>query len=77
MGRRELRSLVPPTAWFGFLTARAQFELGEIAEAQREWRTAQQHFDQALRLWDHGGDAVADWRDRARAALERVARQTG
>jgi hypothetical protein len=32
--RSLLRSLVPPTTWMGFLTARASFELGVLAEQQ-------------------------------------------
>jgi serine/threonine-protein kinase len=63
------RSLVPPTTWLGFVTARASYELGRI-EAQRGNRDeAARHYQMALRLWERGGPEVADWRDVARASL--------
>jgi tetratricopeptide (TPR) repeat protein len=67
-----LRSLVPPTTWMGFVTARASYELGRI-EAQRGNRDeAARHYQMALRLWERGGAEVADWRDLARARLAEI-----
>ncbi|MFW6205676.1 MAG: hypothetical protein ACOC5I_00420, partial [Gemmatimonadota bacterium] len=65
-----LASLVAPTGWFGFLTARACFELGEIAAAAGDRQTAQRRYLQALEFWEDGGPAVATWRDEARRRLE-------
>ena len=72
-----LRSLIPPTTWMGFLTARAAFELGQLAEDRRAWQEAGEHYALALRYWSRSDETLADWRDRARAGLERVARRSG
>jgi tetratricopeptide (TPR) repeat protein len=60
------RSLVPPTTWMGFYTARAALELAEIEEANGDRDAAQRHFLTALRLWDRGDTSVASLRARAR-----------
>jgi tetratricopeptide (TPR) repeat protein len=72
-----LRSLVPPTSWMGFLTARASLELGQIAERRRDYDQAAQYYARALDLWDRGGEEVADWRARARDGVARMTRRTG
>jgi tetratricopeptide (TPR) repeat protein len=72
-----LRSLVPPTTWMGFLTARSWFELGQIAERRGDFAEAAGFYAQALDLWNLGGDEIADWRERARTGLERVTRRAG
>jgi tetratricopeptide (TPR) repeat protein len=58
--RAVLSSMVPPTAWFGFLTARSAFELGELEEARGELSLALHHYDRARELWLGGGRR---WRD--------------
>ncbi|NIR42831.1 MAG: hypothetical protein GWN99_03055 [Gemmatimonadetes bacterium] len=63
-------SLVPPTTWMGFLTTRAAFELGELAEARGDHAAAARHYRLALSYWDRGGPEVASWRERAMAGLE-------
>jgi tetratricopeptide (TPR) repeat protein len=67
-----LRSLVPPTTWMGFYTARASYELGELAEDRHEYQEAARRYGAALALWERGGPAVARWRERAVAGLRRV-----
>ncbi|HEX9704819.1 MAG TPA: protein kinase [Gemmatimonadales bacterium] len=65
-------SLVPPSTWMGFLTARSSLERGEMAEARRDRDAAAQNYRRALGLWERGGPEVAEWRGRARAGLQRV-----
>jgi tRNA A-37 threonylcarbamoyl transferase component Bud32 len=72
-----LRSLVPPTTWMGFLTARASYELGQIAERRREYVEAAVWYARARALWDRGGEEVADWRARAAEGVTRVTRRAG
>jgi hypothetical protein len=72
-----LRSLVPPTTWMGFLTARASVELGQIAERRRAYADAAQYYARALDLWNLGGPEIEEWRTRAREGLERVAARAG
>jgi tRNA A-37 threonylcarbamoyl transferase component Bud32/tetratricopeptide (TPR) repeat protein len=72
-----LRSLVPPATWMGFLTARASFELGQLAERRDAAREAAQYYARALDLWDRGGEETRGWRERARAALARVTARAG
>jgi tetratricopeptide (TPR) repeat protein len=72
-----LRSLVPPTTWMGFLTARASLELGEIAESRGDLKAAARHYSMALALWRRGGAEVASWRDRASSGLRRVVGEAG
>ena len=66
------RSLVPPTTWMGFYTARAALELGEIEESRGERADAQRHVLTAMRLWERGDTSVAALRDRARRATARL-----
>jgi tetratricopeptide (TPR) repeat protein len=67
-----LRSLVPPTTWMGFLTARASYELGRLSEESGDLDAAARHYATALNLWERGDAAVAEWRDLAREGLRRV-----
>ena len=60
------RSLVPPTTWLGFYTARASLELGELSEARNDRVLAERSFLTALRLWERGDSVVAPFRERAR-----------
>jgi tetratricopeptide (TPR) repeat protein len=64
-----LSSLVLPTSWMGFVSARADFELGSLAAERGRRADAELHFRRALGLWGNGGPAVASWADRARAGL--------
>jgi hypothetical protein len=65
------RSLVPPTTWLGFYTARAALELGDLS-AQRDRALAERQYLTALRLWERGDSSVAAYRDRARRGLARI-----
>jgi serine/threonine-protein kinase len=67
-----LRSLVPPTTWMGFLTARASLELGRLAEDRGDRDDAARHYGVAYRLWRRADTSVAAWRDAAREGLRRV-----
>lgn len=67
-----LRSLVPPAAWFGFLTARASLELGRLAEDRGDRQAAARHYAVSYRLWRDGDPAIAHWIDAARRGLIRV-----
>lgn len=67
-----LRSLVPPTSYMGFLTARSSFELGELAENRDDLESALSHYRRAFRYWSRGGPEVIEWRSRAETALGRV-----
>jgi hypothetical protein len=71
-GEAMLRSLVPPTAWLGFYTSRASFELGRLAEARGDAAAAAHNYAMALRLWDRGNQEIEDWRAQARDGLRRV-----
>jgi tRNA A-37 threonylcarbamoyl transferase component Bud32/tetratricopeptide (TPR) repeat protein len=72
-----LRSLVPPTTWMGYLTARAWYELGRIATRRGNVDEAADALTRALELWDLGGDDVAAWRQRAREELQGLAQRGG
>jgi hypothetical protein len=72
-----LRSLIPPTTWMGFYTARASLELGEIAEGQGDRQAAARYYGMALGLWRRGGPEVGVWRDRAATGLRRVLGEAG
>ncbi len=72
-----LRSLVPPTTWMGFLTARASYELGRLAERRGDFADAARYYLGAVRLWDRGGPEVAPWLESAQQALRRVVARTG
>ncbi len=63
-------SLVLPTTWMSFVTARADFELGEMAAEEGDAEAARLHLERALALWNGGGPAVEGLADRARARLE-------
>jgi tetratricopeptide (TPR) repeat protein len=65
------RSLVPPTTWQGFYTARAALELGELADARGDRVYAEREFLTALRLWERGDSSVAPFRERARRGVAR------
>jgi TolB-like protein len=67
-----LRSLVPPTTWTGFYTARASFELAELAAARGDAVEAARRYRAALALWERGDSEIASWRDRARNGLQRA-----
>jgi serine/threonine-protein kinase len=69
------RSLVPPTTWMGFLSARARLELGELAEARGDVAGAAVHYGDALAYWSGDEPEIADLRERARAGLRRVTRE--
>jgi hypothetical protein len=74
-GQREeasalLSSLVLPTTWMGFLTTRADFELGELAAEEGDAEAARLHLERALAFWNGGGPAVAVLADRAHARLD-------
>jgi hypothetical protein len=66
-------SLVLPTSWMGFLSARADFELGTLAAEQGRQTDAELHFRRALGLWGDGGPAVASLAERARKGLAGLA----
>ncbi|HEX6133595.1 MAG TPA: hypothetical protein VFZ24_06520 [Longimicrobiales bacterium] len=72
--RSLLRSLVPPTGWLGFLTARAAFELGKIDEQMGSVRTAERDYTTAWILWSGGGTEIEPWRSQVRQALTRLRR---
>ncbi len=67
-----LRSLVPPTTWMGFRTARASFELGQLAETRGDFEAAARHYSRALTLWERGDPEIQPWRVQAREGLQRV-----
>jgi tetratricopeptide (TPR) repeat protein len=66
------RSLVPPTTWMGFYTARASLELGEILEARGDRTEALRHYLTAQRAWERGDASIAALRERARKGLDRL-----
>ncbi|MCG6988726.1 MAG: hypothetical protein LJF06_11170 [Gemmatimonadetes bacterium] len=65
-----LSSLVPATTWMGFLTGRADFELGRMAAEDGDRDAARLHLRRALALWADGGPDVSSWVARARAQLD-------
>lgn len=69
-------SLVPPTAWMGFLTVRASFELGTLAAESGAKEEAARHFRRVLELLEGAGPAARDWAERARTGLEATERGT-
>ena len=66
------RSLVPPTTWMGFYTARASLELAELSEEARDLPSAQRAYLTATRIWERGDSSIAPLRDRARRGSSRV-----
>jgi tetratricopeptide (TPR) repeat protein len=72
-GARELfRSLVPPTTWMGFLTARASLELGRLTEERGDRAVAIRHYSAAYRFYRTADPALAGLRDAAREGLARL-----
>jgi tetratricopeptide (TPR) repeat protein len=65
-------SLVPPTTWMGFYTARASLALGQLAEARGDQTVAALYYGRALALWNRGESEVKPWRDQAAIGLQRV-----
>ena len=72
-----LKSLTAPTTYLGFLTARASYELGEIALDAGRREEAAQRFADALRYWRNGGPAVRDWAKQAEEGLRRSVGERG
>ncbi|MFQ5704991.1 MAG: serine/threonine-protein kinase [Gemmatimonadales bacterium] len=72
-----LRSLVPPTTWLGFYTARASFELGQLLETRGDRMAAARHYANALRYWERGGPEIEVWRAQARDGIERTVGEVG
>jgi hypothetical protein len=68
------RSLVPPTTWTGFLTARASFELGDLETERGDPVTAAFHYRRALGLWEGAGPGAAEWLRRTRDRLAAIVR---
>ena len=68
------RSLVMPTTWMGFYTARASLELGELMEHAGDRPAAHTHYVIASQLWESGDKSVADLRERARRGVAGLAR---
>lgn len=66
------RSLVPPTSWFGFLSARAWLELGNLAEDDGDLAAARHHYQRALALWEDAEGPMEPWRDQARRGWSRT-----
>ncbi len=62
-------SLVPPTTWMGFLTARASFELGDLAAARGDTGIAAFHYTRALRHWEDAGRGATQWVERTRERM--------
>ncbi len=67
-----LRSLVPPTTWLGPVTARAAYELARLEAAAGNASEAARHYQTAIRLWERGGEEVADWLALARNGLAQL-----
>ena len=68
--RAIYRSFVPPAAWFGFLTARAHFELAELARQDGDREAERRHLATLVRYWEDAGPAVAHWREGVFRRLE-------
>jgi len=64
------QSLVPPTTWMGFYSARASLELAELLEARGDREQAARHFLTAMRVWERADRALAALRERARRGVE-------
>lgn len=69
-----LRSLVPPTTWMGFLTARAAFELGVLEEETASTAAAERFYTMAWNLWAGGDAEIEPWRRQVEQALDRARR---
>ncbi len=68
--RALLRSLTPPTSFYGFLTTQGWVELGELALAAGEAVEASRCFHRAIAYLQGADPELAPWRDRARRGLE-------
>jgi tetratricopeptide (TPR) repeat protein len=66
-----LRSMVPPTTFMGFYTARAALELADL-EATANRADAERHYLLASRLWERSDPSVAPLKERARRGLARL-----
>jgi tetratricopeptide (TPR) repeat protein len=67
------RSLVPPHTWIGFYTARAAFEVGEIARSRGDRVEAARYYRIAEQLWELGEpDVVGVWLERVRDAQRQL-----
>jgi hypothetical protein len=66
-------SLVPPTTWAGFLTARASFELGDIDLAAGDHTMAAFHFGRAIGIWEDAGPGATTWLEQTRNRLAGLA----
>jgi hypothetical protein len=66
------RSLVPPTTWMGFLTARAAFELGELEQERGDRAMAVFHYTRALQIWEQAGPGAEAWLTQTRDRLARI-----
>jgi len=63
------QSLVPPTTWMGFYSARASLELAELLEARGDREQAARHFLTAMRVWERADRALSALRERARRGV--------
>ncbi len=70
--RAVLSSMVPPYAWFGFLTARASYELGILEAARGESDVARHHFERAQAMWTDGGPAAEAWAERVDSRISEL-----
>jgi len=67
------RSLVPPHTWIGFYTARAAFEVGEIARSRGDRVEAARYYRIAEQFWELGEpDVVGVWLERVRDAQRQL-----
>jgi hypothetical protein len=71
--RAMFHSLVPPTTWAGFLTARASYELGDLDLAAADHAMAVFHYGRALRIWDGAGPGAVLWLQQTRDRLAGLA----
>ncbi|MGH7677762.1 MAG: hypothetical protein ACRENU_04795, partial [Gemmatimonadaceae bacterium] len=66
------KSLVPPTTFMGFYTARAALELADLELAAGARRDAERHYLLAARLLERSEPSVAALKERARRGLARI-----
>jgi tRNA A-37 threonylcarbamoyl transferase component Bud32/tetratricopeptide (TPR) repeat protein len=67
------RSFAPPHTWMGFFTARAAYEVAEIALAEGRDDEAIRYFQMAERLWELGEpEVVGPWLARVRDGLAQL-----
>ncbi|MGH7502696.1 MAG: hypothetical protein ACREL7_13195 [Longimicrobiales bacterium] len=70
--RALFTSLVPPTTWAGFLTARASVELGDLEADRGDMAMAAFHYRRALQYWEDAGPGATMWRQSARDRLAQI-----